>query len=90
MANFIYPNVIGRSLDIHPLTIIYLLMVAGNLWGLLGTILAVPTYAVIKTVITYLYELYRFTRSIRMTRILMRTMNCHLKPRRTLTSPIRN
>ncbi|HAJ53968.1 MAG TPA: AI-2E family transporter, partial [Lactobacillus sp.] len=30
------------------------------LWGLLGTILAVPTYAVIKTVITYLYELYRF------------------------------
>ena len=59
-GNFIYPNVIGRSLDIHPLTIIILLMVAGNLWGLLGTILAVPTYAVIKTVITYLYELYRF------------------------------
>ena len=51
-GNFIYPNVIGRSLDIHPLTIIILLMVAGNLWGLLGTILAVPTYAVIKTVVT--------------------------------------
>ncbi|MEK0411418.1 AI-2E family transporter, partial [Limosilactobacillus reuteri] len=31
-GNFIYPNVIGRSLDIHPLTIIILLMVAGNLW----------------------------------------------------------
>ena len=59
-GNFIYPNVIGRSLDIHPLTIIILLMVASNLWGLLGTILAVPTYAVIKTVVTYLYELYRF------------------------------
>ncbi|WP_424320532.1 AI-2E family transporter [Lacticaseibacillus chiayiensis] len=59
-GNFIYPNVIGRSLDIHPLTIIILLMVASNLWGLMGTILAVPTYAVIKTVITYLYELYRF------------------------------
>ncbi len=42
-GNFIYPNVIGRSLDIHPLTIIILLMVAGRSVGLVGTILAVPT-----------------------------------------------
>ncbi len=59
-GNFIYPNVIGHSLDIHPLTIIILLMVAGESVGLAGHHLAVPTYAVIKTVITYLYELYRF------------------------------
>ncbi|MCG4281578.1 AI-2E family transporter [Lacticaseibacillus saniviri] len=62
-GNLIYPNVIGRSLDIHPLTIIILLLMAGNLWGLLGTILAVPVYAVLKTVLTYVLELYRFHRS---------------------------
>lgn len=59
-GNLIYPNVIGRSLDIHPLTIIVLLLVVGNLFGILGTILAVPVYAVCKTVISYGYELYRF------------------------------
>ncbi len=59
-GNLIYPNVIGRSLDIYPLTIIVLLLVAGNLWGILGTILAVPAYAVGKTTVTYAAELYRF------------------------------
>lgn len=59
-GNLIYPNVIGRSLDIYPLTIIVLLLVAGNLWGILGTILAVPAYAVGKTIVTYATELYRF------------------------------
>lgn len=61
-GNLIYPNVIGRSLDIHPLTIIILLLVAGNIFGLLGTILAVPVYAVVKTIVTYAVELYRFHR----------------------------
>lgn len=59
-GNLIYPNVIGRSLDIYPLTIIVLLLVAANLWGILGTILAVPAYAVGKTIVTYAAELYRF------------------------------
>lgn len=59
-GNLIYPNVIGRSLDIYPLTIIVLLLVAGNVWGILGTILAVPAYAVGKTIVTYAAELYRF------------------------------
>ncbi|MSD83454.1 AI-2E family transporter [Lactobacillus curvatus] len=56
-GNLIYPNVIGRSLDIHPLTIIIILLVAGNIYGILGMILAIPFYAVSKTVITYLYDI---------------------------------
>ncbi|WP_125702798.1 AI-2E family transporter [Lacticaseibacillus daqingensis] len=66
-GNLIYPNVIGRSLDIHPLTIIVLLLVVGNLYGILGTILAVPVYAVCKTVLTYALELYRFHRQAQLT-----------------------
>ncbi|WP_262316126.1 AI-2E family transporter [Lacticaseibacillus parakribbianus] len=64
-GNLIYPNVIGRSLDIHPLTIIVLLLVAGNLYGIMGTILAVPVYAVAKTVVSYALELYAFHRTQR-------------------------
>ncbi len=43
-GNFIYPNFIGKSLKIHPLTIMILLMVAGNLWGIDGMILITPTH----------------------------------------------
>ncbi|KRL42349.1 AI-2E family transporter [Liquorilactobacillus nagelii] len=57
-GNLVYPNVIGKSLAIHPLTIIILLLVAGNLAGIIGMILAVPTYAVLKTVVKYLIDLY--------------------------------
>lgn len=58
-GNLIYPNVIGKTLNIHPLTIIILLLVAGNLAGLLGMILAVPVYAVLKAVVKYFYGIYR-------------------------------
>lgn len=50
-GNLISPLVIGKRLNTHPLTIIILLLVAGNLAGILGMILAVPTYSVAKTVI---------------------------------------
>lgn len=58
-GNLIYPNVIGKTLDIHPLTIIILLLVAGNIAGLLGVVLAVPFYAVVKTIVQYFYSIYR-------------------------------
>jgi len=54
----VYPNIIGRSLQIHPLTIIIILLAAGNIAGLLGMILAIPLYAVVKTVVQYLYSIW--------------------------------
>ncbi|EJE97415.1 AI-2E family transporter [Liquorilactobacillus mali] len=57
-GNLIYPNVIGKTLDIHPLTIIVLLLVAGNLAGLMGMILGIPFYAVLKVVIKYFRDIY--------------------------------
>lgn len=50
-GNIIYPNVIGKSLQIHPLTIIIVLLVAGNIAGLLGIFLGVPFYAIAKTIV---------------------------------------
>lgn len=58
-GNLVYPNIIGRSLQIHPLTIIIILLAAGNIAGLLGMILAVPLYAVVKTVVQYLYSIWQ-------------------------------
>lgn len=61
-GNIIYPNVIGKSLDIHPLTIIILLLVAGNIAGLLGMILGVPFYAVCKTIFVYVYDMVQLNK----------------------------
>ncbi|WP_146627340.1 AI-2E family transporter, partial [Oenococcus oeni] len=58
-GNLIYPNVIGRNLKIHPLTIIIILLSAGNIWGLIGIILGVPIYAVLRTLCIFFYNLYQ-------------------------------
>ncbi|MBM7684022.1 putative PurR-regulated permease PerM [Pullulanibacillus pueri] len=58
-GNIMSPLIIGKKLDLHPLTIIILLLVAGNLAGILGMILAVPVYAVVKTVVVNLYRLWK-------------------------------
>lgn len=58
-GNIIYPNVIGKSLKIHPLTIIIVLLVAGNIAGLLGIFLGVPFYAICKTIISYVIKIVK-------------------------------
>ncbi|WP_421385227.1 AI-2E family transporter [Bacillus salacetis] len=58
-GNILSPLILGKTLDTHPATIIILLLAAGNLAGVLGMILAVPTYAVIKTIIINLIKFLR-------------------------------
>lgn len=50
-GNILSPLILGKSLDTHPATIVILLLAAGNIAGVLGMILAVPSYAVIKTIV---------------------------------------
>lgn len=50
-GNVITPNVMGKSLNIHPLTIIVVILAAGNIGGFGLILIAVPLYAVIKTII---------------------------------------
>lgn len=57
-SNLISPQIIGNRLHIHPLTIILLLLAAGSLYGLVGLILATPTYAIAKILIENLYKIY--------------------------------
>ncbi len=51
-SNLIAPQVIGKKLRIHPVTIIFLILIAGQLFGLLGMILAVPVYASLRVLLT--------------------------------------
>ena len=48
IGNLITPKILGRSLDLHPLTILIGLIFWGMLWGLVGVLLAVPITAVIR------------------------------------------
>lgn len=55
-SNLITPNVMGKSLDIHPLTVITIILAAGNIAGFVGIIVGVPAYAVIKVIVINIYE----------------------------------
>ena len=55
-SNLITPNVMGKTLNIHPLTIITVLLAAGNIAGFLGILVAIPAYAVIKAIVSNIYE----------------------------------
>ncbi|MFD2923500.1 AI-2E family transporter [Halobacillus naozhouensis] len=55
-GNLVSPNVMGKALNIHPLTVITVILAAGSLAGFLGLLFAIPTYALVKTVITHFYH----------------------------------
>ncbi|QUW23849.1 AI-2E family transporter [Sporosarcina sp. Marseille-Q4063] len=58
-GKFISPQIMGKSLSIHPITIIFVLLTAGSLFGVAGVILGIPGYALLKVVVTHLFKLYK-------------------------------
>ncbi|MGD6817354.1 AI-2E family transporter [Metabacillus sp. 84] len=58
-GNLLSPLIIGKRINTHPLTIILLLIGAGSFGGVIGMILAVPTYAVLKATTLNLTRLIR-------------------------------
>lgn len=55
----IQPQILGSNLDIHPLTIITVLLTSGKLFGVTGVILGIPGYAVLKVIIEYIFSWYK-------------------------------
>ncbi|GAB0167958.1 AI-2E family transporter [Lysinibacillus sp. CTST325] len=58
-GKFISPQIMGKSLSIHPITIIFVLLTAGSLFGVPGVILGIPGYAIIKVLVTHLFKLFK-------------------------------
>lgn len=52
---FVQPYVFGKSVDMHPIAIILLIISGGILFGIYGMLLAVPTATVIKTFAKEIY-----------------------------------
>ncbi|MHB9095614.1 MAG: AI-2E family transporter, partial [Eubacteriales bacterium] len=51
----ISPKILGKSMGLHPLAVIFAIMAGGELYGFLGILLAVPVAASIKVILRYLY-----------------------------------
>ncbi len=51
----VIPTLIGRIVHLHPLLVIFCVVIGTSLGGILGLILAVPIAAVVKILVTYFY-----------------------------------
>lgn len=58
-GRFIQPLILGNNLEIHPVTILFILLSSGKLFGVTGIIIAVPVYAVIKVIVKELFFIYQ-------------------------------
>lgn len=57
-GNVISPQVVGRTLHLHPLSIIFALLVGGEIAGIVGMILAVPIFAACKVIVQHMFAYY--------------------------------
>ncbi|MFC5405210.1 AI-2E family transporter [Cohnella soli] len=57
-SNVISPQVVGRTMRMHPLTIILVLLIGGELAGVIGLLLAVPLYAALKVIAQHVSAYY--------------------------------
>ena len=62
-GHLVTPQVMGKRLDIHPLTVILLLFVAGSLYGFIGILIAIPTYSVVKVIVRNFIKFYKLRTS---------------------------
>lgn len=58
-GNLIEPNVMGSRLNVHPVTIIFILLIMGELLGLVGMLIGVPFYAILKVLFNYFFNKYQ-------------------------------
>jgi predicted PurR-regulated permease PerM len=58
-GNLVTPQVMGKKLNIHPITVILLLIAAGSIYGFIGILIAIPLYSVIKIIIKDVWKFYR-------------------------------
>jgi predicted PurR-regulated permease PerM len=49
------PKILEQGLYMHPLTVILILLVSGSLLGILGIIISIPLYAVLRVVVKHLW-----------------------------------
>ncbi|MFF2016574.1 AI-2E family transporter [Paenibacillus sp. NPDC058177] len=53
--NLLSPIVYGKSLDVHPLTTVLLVLIGGDFYGIIGVLIALPVYMILKIIVRRLY-----------------------------------
>lgn len=61
-GNLITPQIMKRQMKIHPVTVILVILTASSLFGFLGMLLAIPSYAVLKVIINNLLKIYKLSK----------------------------
>ena len=56
-GNLLSPYIVGKSINIHPIAIIFVLLLGGELFGIAGMILAVPVLTILKVIVSHLPNL---------------------------------
>ena len=70
---YLTPKLLGSRLNLHPMWVLVGLVIGGNLFGLLGIILAVPIIAVAKVVLGFLEDFYQQSNFYRRTEMTLLT-----------------
>lgn len=55
----IQPQILGSTLKIHPITILFVLLTAGKLFGVTGVLIGIPGYAILKIIVTHIFKWYK-------------------------------
>ena len=58
-GRFVSPLILGSQLNIHPITILFVLLTSGSMFGIWGVLLGIPVYASAKVVISAIFEWYK-------------------------------
>lgn len=58
-GRLVSPLVLGSKMAMYPVTTIIVLLASGKLFGLAGVILGIPVYAIIKILISHLFEWFK-------------------------------
>ena len=53
IGNLVAPKLMGRGLELHPVTVLLALAFWGLLWGIVGMVLAVPIVAMLRIVLSH-------------------------------------
>lgn len=55
--NVLSPIIYGKSLDVHPLTTVVLVLIGGDFFGIIGVLIALPVYMILKILFLRIYEI---------------------------------
>ena len=58
-GNVVEPNVMGRRLNMHPVSIIFILLITGELLGLFGMLIGVLLYAIIRVFFNFINQKFQ-------------------------------